>query len=82
MATVGQIQEKIKYIDKDYQFTAMFFHQPEANAIVLLPDHKLAVLTDIPMGVAAQLGPWQGIEIDGVEMDARNYRVINLKEEN
>lgn len=82
MASVGRIQERLKYINPNYEMTAMFFQTTQVKAIVILPDHNLVVLTDIAQGVAAQLGPWQGVKFDdsGAELDARNYIVISLEE--
>ena len=83
MASVGRIQERLKYINPNYEVTAMFFQTTQVKAIVILPDHNLVVLTDIAQGVAARLGPWQGVKFDdsGAELDARNYVVISLEEE-
>ena len=83
MATVGRVQERLKYINPNYEVTAMFFQTTQVKALVILPDHNLVVLTDIAQGVAAQLGPWQGVKFDdsGAELDARNYVVISLEEE-
>lgn len=82
MATVEKIQAKLKYIDPSYKLTAMLFQTAEIKAIVLLPDHKLAVFTDLIQGVADQLGPWQGIKVDenGTEIDGRNYKIISLED--
>ena len=83
MASVSRIQERLKYINPNYEVTAMFFKTTQIKAIVILPDHNLVVLTDIAQGVATQLGPWQGVKFDdsGAELDARNYVVISLEEE-
>lgn len=79
MATVRDIQLGIEHLDKDFTVTAMFFRQPEIKAVVVLPEQKVAVFTDIIQGVAAQLGPWQGEEIEpGCEIDKRNYYAISI----
>lgn len=82
MANVGSIQKKLKYVDPSYKLTAMLFQTADIKAIVLLPDHKLAVLTDLIQGVAGQLGPWEGIKVDenGTEIDGRNYKIILLED--
>lgn len=82
MATVGAVLERLKNVNKNYQLTAMFFMQSEVREIVLFPDHKVAILTDIAAGVVERLGPWQGVKLDeGVELDGRNYIVLRVQGE-
>ena len=77
MAKNRELMEMIRYINPTYEVSGMFFQSAAIEAVVVLPDQKLAILTDIPQGVLQQMGPIQPLQLeDGVELDARNYYVI------
>lgn len=77
MAKNKELIEMIKYINPNYEMAGMFFQNAAIEAIVVVPDQKLAVLTDIPQGVLQRMGNFQPLQLeDGVELDARNYYII------